>query len=144
MSARPQHRLITAFRHPLFVSLSLMCCGCGSGDPPSVAGGTEGILRCGSAAIGDLQLTLFQRSGTGAVQVGFAMTRADGTFSLLLPGAAGPLFLPEGQYVCTLESAGAPVRIPKSYSKPDSSPLMVTRKDVKAPLEITGPDLKLR
>jgi hypothetical protein len=55
--------------------------------------------------------------------LGFGVSGTDGSFALLQNQARGPLKLEPGEYCCTLESAGAPVRIPKQYAKPETTTL---------------------
>lgn len=105
--------------------VALLAVGC-SGRERSIEGGTAGILRFGEQTLGDVQLTLHERTANGFRRVGFAITAADGSFRLLQPGATGPLLLSDGRYHCTIETAGAPVQFPKSYLKPETSPVQVT------------------
>jgi len=114
--------------------------GCGQ-HVPAVTGGTQGILECEGQKIGDVQLTLYPGEGTATAPVGFAVTQLDGTFELYKMGATGPLWLPAGQYRCTLESVGAPVQIPSRYMKPETTPLTVDWTEGMDHLHIRGPDL---
>lgn len=110
--------------------------GCGS---PAVQGGTSGVLQCGTERISDIQLTLYQNTGSGFEPVGFAQTGPEGAFQLLKPRATGPLWLPTGEYVCTLESTGAPVQFPKEYASPGTTPLKVSWKEGAESLALAGP-----
>jgi hypothetical protein len=97
----------------------------GCGVKP-VAGGTKGTLRAGAEMLRDIQLTVHQRDSDAWRQVGFGITGPDGEFELVTPGAKGALWLTPGEYRCTLESVGAPVRIPKEYSQAGTTPLKIT------------------
>ena len=97
----------------------------GCGVQP-VAGGTKGVLRAGTAALGDIQLIVYQMDSGVWRQVGFGITGPDGEFELLTPGAKGALWLTPGEYRCTVESVGAPVQIPKAYSQTETTPLKIT------------------
>jgi len=128
-------------------SLALVGCvlaaaGCGGAKP--VTGGTSGIFRCGPNPLGDVQLTLHQPDESGFRPVGFGLTRADGSFDLLAQGATGPLWLSPGDYVCTLESAGAPVQFPKEFLSPQTTPLKVRWTDAMTSLELDGPPVRVR
>jgi hypothetical protein len=97
-------------------------------DPRPVQGGTEGQLLAAGAPLSDIQLTVFQRDGSGFSPLGFGVTTTDGSFKLFLNLARGPLVLPAGDYRFTLESAGAPVEIPQQYAAPETTPLAVSWK----------------
>lgn len=124
------------------VACLLVAAGCGGAKP--VTGGTSGTLRCGPQPLGDIQLTLHQPQESGFRTIGFGLTRPDGSFDLLAQGATGPLWLTAGDYVCTLESAGAPVQFPKEYLSPKTSPLKVRWSDEMTRLDLEGPAVRLR
>jgi hypothetical protein len=98
--------------------------GCGGVKP--VTGGTIGTLRIGGELLSEIQVTVHEVEGTSMQAVGFGVTDRDGLFELVTNGAHGPLILPPGEYRFTLESAGAPVQIPKEYTQPDTTPLKVS------------------
>lgn len=105
------------------VSLLLLV-GCGRSTLP-VPGGTPGSLRSGSSPLSDVQVTVHQTEGTSFRPLGFGVSGSDGSFQLYTTGASGPLVLTPGDYVCTLESAGAPVQIPAAFAQPATSPLKI-------------------
>lgn len=105
------------------VSLAAALPGCG---PRPVRGGTAGQLRAAGKPLSEIQVTFFQNEGAVYQPIGFAITKTDGSFQLLQNQARGPLMLAAGDYRCTLESAGAPVKIPKQFAKPETSPLKVS------------------
>ena len=115
----------------------------GCGGPQPVSGGTPGTLRVGSELLSDFQVTIHEVKGTSAEPVGFGVTRADGSFQLMTNGAQGPLWLSPGEYRCTLESAGAPLVIPKQYTQATTTPLQVTWSTDDENLELTVPAFKL-
>jgi hypothetical protein len=92
-----------------------------------------------------VQLTLHRQAGASWQAVGFADTAADGSFELVTRGAAGPLNLEAGEYRVTLESVGAPIRIPPQYAEPASSPLSVSWStgDHALNVELTDPSFNL-
>ncbi len=98
--------------------------GCGGVHP--VTGGTFGELHFGGDPLGDVQITIHQVEGSSYETIGFAATKADGSFELVTPGAKGPLHLSPGEYCCTLESVGAPIVIPREYMQAETTPLKVS------------------
>ena len=129
-------RLLLALMLAPVFGLPAVLSGCGG---PSVQGGTGGVLTCGTERVSDVQITLYRNTGSGFESVGFAQTGPEGVFQLLKPGATGPLWLPDGEYVCTLESTGAPVRFPKEFTSPGTSPLKVSWKEGTESLTLAGP-----
>ncbi len=115
----------------------------GCGGPQPVTGGTPGTLRVGSELLSDFQVTIHQVEGTTTEPVGFGLTGADGSFQLMTNGAQGPLWLSAGDYRCTLESAGAPLVIPKQYTQATRTPLKVTWPTGDEHLNIEVPAFKL-
>lgn len=91
-----------------------------------VAGGTTGTLRVGGELLSDIQVTVHQVEGGSTRPLGFGVTDLEGSFELVTNGAQGALWLSPGEYRCTLESAGAPVQLPKEYFKPDTTPLKIS------------------
>lgn len=72
----------------------------------------------------DVQINVYRRTEAGTFEsVGFGVPAIDGGFQLYQPGAAGPLWLLPGNYWLTLESAGAPIEIPRDYTTPETTPL---------------------
>lgn len=116
----------------------VLAIGCG---PRPIVGGTRGSLRGGEQPLGEVQVSVFASEQGVWTLIGSAITTDDGGFALVTPGAQGPLQLPAGEYRCTLESAGAPIRIPPEYLQPETTPLRVVRSDDAAPLELATPPL---
>lgn len=129
-------RLLQSLSLIAYLGLPVSLCGCGG---PSVEGGTSGVLTCGMERMSDVQLTLYQSTGSGFEPIGFAQTGPEGAFQLFTPRATGPLWLPAGEYVCTLESSGAPVRFPREYASPGTTPLKVSWKAGTESLTLSGP-----
>lgn len=96
--------------------------GCGARP---VTGGTAGVLHFGGKSTSDIQVTVHEVVGGTTQPIGFGVTLLDGSFHLVTNGARGALWLSPGEYRCTLESAGAPVKIPKEYARADTTPLKV-------------------
>ena len=115
----------------------------GCGGPQPVTGGTPGTLRVGSELLSDFQVTIHQVEGTTTEPIGFGVTGADGSFQLVTNGAQGPLWLSAGEYRCTLESAGAPLVIPKQYTQATRTPLKVTWPTGDEQLNLDVPAFKL-
>ena len=111
--------------------------GCG---PTPVPGGTTGTLRVGGHVLLDMQVTIHSADRPSAKPVGFGTTGTDGWFELYQNGAKGPLWLLPGDYVCTLESIGAPFEVPKEYQSPETSPLKVTWTDGEASPDLEPPE----
>lgn len=105
------------------ITFAVTFTGCG---PQPVKGGTAGNLMAAGKPLSDVQVTVFQNAGTAFQPIGFAVTKTDGSFQLLQNQARGPLNLAAGDYRCTLESAGAPIKIPKQFAKPETTPLKVS------------------
>jgi len=111
-----------ARRRSFRVLLVALAFATGCGVKP-VPGGTNGTLRSEQGPLGDVQITLHSQVDRGFQPVGFGVADAEGQFQLYANGAQGPLWLPAGEYSCTLESAGSPLQIPDEYQRPESSPL---------------------
>ena len=120
------------FKLSMIVAL-LALGGCGASP---VAGGTKGRLYAGSAGLGDIQVTVLQMEGGSWRPTGFGVTDHEGKFELVQNGAQGPLWLPAGEYRCTLQSAGAPVAIPEEFSRPETTPLQAAVKSQEDLLEL--------
>lgn len=126
-----------------WVLTPVMFMGCGGAR--HVAGGTPGTLHSGSLPLGDIQVTVhLVRDNTSEV-IGMGITRADGRFELIQPGARGPMHLPPGEYRVTVESVGSvPLRFPKDYGTVEKSPLRVawtaddSRLELEVPLPVAG------
>lgn len=112
------------FQLPVLTLVCISLVGCGGARP--IKGGTAGKLHSGVDPLGDIQVTFHQTSGTTTEPIGFGATTANGTFELVTMGAKGPLRLSPGQYLCTIESVGSPLKIPKEYTKPETTPLKLT------------------
>ncbi|MDB5347287.1 MAG: hypothetical protein JWP89_5664 [Schlesneria sp.] len=116
--------------------------GCGGGH---VAGGTRGTLHAGSVLLGDIQVTVHRVDGAIFDVVGAGITRADGRFDLVQPGARSALHLSPGEYRVTLESVGAvPLWFAHEYYSAKTSPLHVNwtikslQLDLDIPLPVAG------
>ena len=117
-------------------ALAAAASGCG---PRPVAGGTPGRLSTAGRPLSDVQITLHHGGGPFEA-VGFGVTGTDGTFQLFQNLARGPLKLQPGEYRCTLESAGAPVRIPMQYSRPETTTLRCSWQPGAQILELNIPE----
>ncbi|WP_425615027.1 hypothetical protein NA78x_004915 [Anatilimnocola sp. NA78] len=107
----------------LLLMVGIVCLpGCGARP---VTGGTKGSLRGGGSPLSDLQVTIHSQQTGAWTPIGFAVSSTDGTFELFSNGAKGSLFLQPGEYRCTLESAGAPLRVPPVYARAETTPLKV-------------------
>ncbi|HVW01563.1 MAG TPA: hypothetical protein VHB77_14520 [Planctomycetaceae bacterium] len=95
--------------------------GCRGARP--VTGGTTGTLTIGGKSYSDVQVTFHDADNA---LVGFGVTDNNGNFELVTEGARGPLWLPEGEYSVTLQSAGAPLQFPAEYASPDTTPLKIS------------------
>lgn len=105
------------------ILLFALCIGCGG--VRSVKGGTTGTLMIGDKTMSDMQITFYKKDVSPPEAVGFGVSTEAGRFELLLNGAKGPLYLPTGEYRCTVETAGAPIELPKEYLRPDQTPVIV-------------------
>jgi hypothetical protein len=122
------------------VLMTTLLIGCGGAR--HVAGGTSGTLHAGSVLLGDIQVTVHRVDGTTSEVVGMGITRHDGQFELVQPGAKGPLHLVPGAYRVTVESVGPmPLRFPKEYGSSDRTPLHVewTAENAQLDLEVPLP-----
>ena len=118
--------------------LLTMLSGCGG--PKGVTGGTPGVLTYRGKQSADIRVTVYRVDGTASEQIGFGVTANDGTFQLVANEARGPLRLSPGDYCCTLDSAGSPLRIPREYSKPGSTPLKVSWSAADKSLDLEVPE----
>jgi len=120
--------------------VSFLLCALAGCGVKTVPGGTKGTLRSEQGPLGDIQITLYQRDATEYRPIGFGVADADGQFQLFSNGAKGPLWLPPGDYRCTLESAGSPLKIPDEYAAVDSTPLAFTWSQDDEQLDLEVPD----
>ncbi|HEY2253097.1 MAG TPA: hypothetical protein VGH74_18620 [Planctomycetaceae bacterium] len=116
--------MLHKFRLFVVLSLGVFLPGCGGVKP--VPGGTAGTLSAGGDVLAEIQVTIHQVEGGSPRSIGFGVTDRDGWFELVTTGARGPLWLAAGEYRCTLESAGAPIEIPKEYARAETTPLKVS------------------
>jgi hypothetical protein len=114
----------------------LLVSGCGV---RGVTGGTPGVFRAGGEPLSEIQITVHEASSSGPRSIGFGVTAVDGAFELATPGAQGPLRLGPGEYVFTLESAGAPVKIPQEFLRAETSPLKVRWSTDQKSLDLQAP-----
>jgi uncharacterized iron-regulated membrane protein len=100
--------------------MAVLLTGCG---PTPITGGTPGTLRDAAQPLAEMQITIYRQEGSTWQPIGQAVTAADGKFELVTTSALGPLRLEAGDYRCTLESVGAPARIPAEYAQAGTTPL---------------------
>jgi hypothetical protein len=94
----------------------------GCGRSRGVQGGTPGVLRSAQGGLSEVQIQVHRADDLQVI--GLAVTSAGGAFELVQPQAAGPLQLPPGEYVFTLESMSAvPLRLPPKTMNAKQSPL---------------------
>lgn len=105
-----------------------LCMGCSS-QPAPVLGGTAGKLLLGTETTSEIMIHIGRRNGNVTTELGFGVTNDHGEFSLLLPGATGPLVLEQGEYTVWLESIGPPVQLPKDCQTAARSPLKLQCQD---------------
>lgn len=127
----------------VLVLVTTLLIGCGGAR--HVAGGTPGTLHAGSMLLGDIQVTVHRVTGPTSEVVGMGITRADGRFELVQPGAKGPLHLAPGEYRMTVESVGPVLlRFPMEYRSAEKTPLRVewtvadSQLDLEVPLPIAS------
>ncbi len=106
----------------VLILIAILPLGCG---PRAVVGGTAGMLRAGGQPLSEVQVTVHQSEAGGWQPIGFGVATTDGSFELVTNGARGPLALAPGEYRCTLESVGAPVRLASDLTQPSTTPLKV-------------------
>lgn len=135
--------LVLRIRYGAFCLLAIALLGCGG--PRHVAGGTTGTLHAGSVQLGDIQVTVHRVTGATTEVMGMGITRSDGRFELVQPGARGPLHLASGEYRVTVESVGpVPLRFPREFGSAEKTPLRVewttesSQLDLEVPLPVAG------
>ncbi len=106
---------------PLLILLFTLA-GCADQAPTSP--GTQGELLSAGGPLPEMKLTVYRVEGQQFTAIGSAVTGWDGRFGLYNLDASEPLWLVAGEYRFTLESAGAPIKVPTKYLKPDSSTLV--------------------
>lgn len=112
--------------------------GCG---PSPIRGGTPGVLTSGENPVADVEVVVY--AAQSAERLGYAVTGPDGTFQLVTADGLGPLRLSPGSYVATLQSVGAPTRLPSDYLDRQSTPLRFDwQQDGR--IELNVPGLKRR
>lgn len=111
--------MIHRFSSLLFATLLIGC----SEDPEPTESGTPGKLIIGTATTSDILVHFYRKTSAGFEEVGFGQTADDGSFGLFQPDARGPLRLKTGDYLITIESIGAPIRIPEECRLPQTTPL---------------------
>jgi hypothetical protein len=124
-----------------FVALVVVAAALAGCGVRPVTGGTKGVLRCAGKLRSDIQVTVHQVDGNSTQPIGFGVTTNDGSFRLVKTNASGALWLSPGEYRCTLESAGAPIRLAKEYARPDTTPLKISwsASDSSLDLEVPAP-----
>lgn len=88
-------------------------------------GGTAGSLHSAALPINEVCVTVHRLNGDRFEVIGFAETKGDGDFELLVPDGRGPLYLEPAEYRFTLVSTGSRFPIPKVYTQPDTTPLKI-------------------
>lgn len=107
---------------PLLLAM-LFIAGCDQTANP-IVGGTPGTLHCGGLPMSEMQINVFENSAVGFAQIGVGYVASDGSFELVAVDARGPLVLQPGTYHFTIESIGAEVQIPPTYSDPKTTPVI--------------------
>lgn len=109
--------------HILLLIVLLLALGCSTDR--SVPGGTAGVLRNVTGGLREVQIHV-HRAGD-LQEIGFGVSTEGGAFVLYQPQARGPLHLPPGEYVFTLESvAPEPIPLPRETGDPRRTPLRRT------------------
>ena len=121
----------------LMLFLPILCLGCSQGPSPA-KGGTPGIFRIGNSTTSEILLHVHRKMPGGFEEIGFGQTADDGSFVLYNSDASSPLWLESGHYSFTVESIGAPLKFPKQYLTPQTSPLQIqwTDQDTLPTLEV--------
>jgi len=88
--------------------------------------GTEATITVAGEPVVDVRVNVFSVKDGAPVEVGFAISRAEGKLKFVQPKASGPLNLEPGTYHFTVEPVGAALLVPKEYSDPTTTPLQVT------------------
>jgi hypothetical protein len=122
----------------LLILFAAVMPGCG---PVPIIGGTSGVLTTDGNPIPDVQVTVYP--AVSGESLGYAVTRADGSFELIAADSSGPLELERGSYVVTLESVGAPTDLPRAYMHRESTPLRIDWNEA-GRLELNVLGLKLK
>jgi len=139
MTVRAFHFRTRALTTPsILLLLAVTLCGCGVKPVP---GGTRGSLHNIAGPLSDIQITLHALVGSEYHPVGFGVADSDGRFQLYSNGAKGPLWLPPGEYSCTLESSGAPIPIPVEYQSPETSRLKFSWESGDELLDLEVPEI---
>lgn len=122
----------------MVVLIAIILPGCGA---QPISGGTSGVLTTDGNPIPDVQVGVY--AADSVERVGYAVSRADGSFHLITADTSGPRRLDPGSYVVTLESVGAPTDLPRTFQEPQSTPLRIvwTEGDT---LAIDVPGLRLK
>lgn len=105
------------------VLLPLVETGCSRAAKP-IVGGTSGSLHSGGQPLGQMQVNVFRKGAARFTLIGVGYVASDGSFELVTADSSGPLTLEPGTYHCTIESLGAEVEIPPSYTDPAATPLV--------------------
>lgn len=128
----------SALKSLILAAVASTLAGCGARP---VTGGTKGVLLYAGKSLSDIQVTVYQLEGASPKLVGFGVTANDGSFHLMRNLARGALWLSPGEYCCTLESVGVPIRLPKEYARAETTPLKVSwsKADQSLNLEVPSP-----
>ena len=116
----------------------------GCGKTAEIAGGTTGTVRIDTSPLADVYVTAY-RDPTGgaaadATPMGIAITDRAGGFALRTLAFDAPLWLEEGTYRFTIESAGEiELGLPKRFADPAQTPLKFTIRDPQTPIDIVIP-----
>jgi hypothetical protein len=94
-------------------------------EPKGVEGGTKATVTVAGEPVIDVRVKVFSMQAGKPVEVGFAVSRADGKLEFVQPVAQGPLLLEPGEYRITAEPVGAPLVLPEEYGNPETTPLRI-------------------
>ncbi|MBS0260349.1 MAG: hypothetical protein JSS02_00220 [Planctomycetes bacterium] len=119
--------------------LGLIVLSLGCGGPQPTPGGTIGTLQIAGQPASDMHVTVFDSAEQPLAKLGFGITDQDGAFELFTNEAKGSLWLKDGEYVFTVESAGSPLTIPAEYQQPETSPLRITWSESQQELNLNIP-----
>lgn len=116
----------------------------GCGKTAEIAGGTTGTVRIDASPLADVYVTAYREPAGGAAAdatpVGIAMTDRAGGFALRNLAFDAPLWLEEGPYRFTVESAGEiELGLPKRFADRAQTPFKFTIRDPQTPIDIVIP-----
>lgn len=116
-----------------------LCVFAGCGKVRSVELGTPGELRMSGQPLAEIELKFFPDSAASSECVAVGVSNIDGSFGLMQPNAAGPVWLLPGKYRIAIESVGNPIQLPEQYDDPRESPLTYECVDSKSKISLNLP-----